>query len=206
MDPKRIVRDGYDRLGDAYRSWSDEEGGAVRRWFLDEIASRLGAGDRVLELGCGPGVDAVELARGRSYTGVDLSPVMVETARRRVPEGTFLVGDLTAVSLPPASFDAVVALYVFGHLAAEEHVPALERSFAWLRPGGVLCASFPTSADPGSVQEEFVGVPMFFGGIGVEATREALRASGFELELDEVREEREPDGIASFWWVVARKP
>jgi len=206
MDAKRIVRDGYDRLGDAYRSWSDEEGGAVRRWFLDEIGSRLGAGDRVLELGCGPGVDAVELARDRSYTGVDLSPVMVETARRRVPEGTFLVGDLTAVSLPPASFDAVAALYVFGHLAAEEHVPAIQRSFAWLRPGGVLCASFPTGADPGSVQEDFVGVPMFFGGIGVETTREALRASGFDLELDEVREEREPDGIASFLWVVARKP
>jgi len=206
VDPKRIVREGYDRLGEGYRSWSDAEGGAVRRWFLDEIGSRLRPGDRVLELGCGPGVDAVELARGRRYTGVDLSPVMVEAARRRVPDGTFLVGDLSSVVFPPGSFDAVVALYVFGHLPAEEQAGAIERAFAWLRPGGVLCASYPRGVDPGAVQEDFVGVPMFFGGIGVHATRRALREAGFVPELDEVREEREPDGVASFLWVVARRP
>src|SRR5207249_7625335 len=120
---------------------SDAGTGEVRRWFLDEIGSRIEPGDRVLELGCGPGVDAIELASERRYTGVDISPVMLDAARSRVPDGTFLVGDLMTTELPPASFDAVDALYVFGHLPGEEQARAIGRVFGCLAPGGVFGAS-----------------------------------------------------------------
>jgi SAM-dependent methyltransferase len=206
MDPKRIVEEGYDRIGERYREWSAASGGEVRRWFLPEVLSRLPPGARVLELGCGPGVDAVALAQGRRYTGVDLSSVMIAAARRRVPSGTFLKADLSSVRLPPSTYEAVVAMYVFGHLPGDEHVTAIERAFTWLRPGGVLCASYPTGSDPGAIEEDFIGVPMFFGGIGREATEEALRRSGFRTELAELKREEEDGGAVTFLWVIARKP
>lgn len=55
-DPKRIIEDGYDRIGPQYRPWSDEAmPDDVRGEYVKEALSRLAAGADVLELGCGPG-------------------------------------------------------------------------------------------------------------------------------------------------------
>jgi SAM-dependent methyltransferase len=203
-DPKRIVREGYDAIGAAYRPATDEPGG-TRAWFLGETLARIPADADVLELGCGPGWDATALADGRRYTGIDLSTTMLALARERVPTGTFLEHDLTSLEMPDASFDAVVSMYVFGHVPAAEHVPAYSRVATWLRPGGVFCASFPLT--PGDdVEVDWLGVPMFFGGIGREATEESLRAAGFDVELAEVRENPDPmGGTEAFFWVIARR-
>jgi SAM-dependent methyltransferase len=205
-DPKRVVAEGYDRIGDRLRDWFDETAGELRRAYLPEIFARVPEGSDVLELGCGAGVDAIELARGRRYTGVDLSQTMISLARERVPSGTFIQADLAEVAFPPDSFDAVVSFYVFGHVPAAEHVPAFRHVFEWLRPGGVFCASVPSGAHDG-MQEEFIDVPMYFAAIGREATEDGLRDIGFDLELSEVREEMEPTGeTISFRWIIARKP
>ena len=204
-DPKQIVREGYDILGEAYRPATDEPDESTRAWFLVETVARIPAGAGVLELGCGPGWDAIALADGRSYTGVDVSTTMLALARERVPSGTFLEHDLTTLELPESSFDAVVSLYVFGHVPGAEHRSTYRRVASWLRPGGVFCASFPLT--PGDdVEDDWLGVPMFFGGIGREATEVGLREAGFELELAEVRENPDPEGgTEAFFWVIARR-
>ena len=178
---------------------------STRAWFLVETVARIPAGAGVLELGCGPGWDAIALADGRSYTGVDVSTTMLALARERVPSGTFLEHDLTTLELPKSSFDAVVSLYVFGHVPGAEHRSTYRRVASWLRPGGVFCASFPLT--PGDdVEDDWLGVPMFFGGIGREATEVGLREAGFELELAEVRENLDPEGgTEAFFWVIARR-
>lgn len=204
MDPKRIVREGYDRLGEAYRCAAEPEGG-TRRWFLDEALARIPGGADVLELGCGTGIDAVELAAGRTYTGVDISGAMIAATATRVPDATLIQADLTALELPPGSFDAVVSLYVFGHLPAGDHRPTFARVARWLRPGGRLFASFPTGADD-DVEDDWMGVPMFFGGIGTVATEAGLRDAGFELEVSTARTDADPNGgTETFLWVIARK-
>lgn len=206
IDPKRIVAEGYDRIGAAYRSWADAPGSEVRRWFLSETLVRIPPGSDVIELGCGPGIDAVALAEGRRYTGIDISGVMLSIAQDRVPSGVYLHRDLAAVEEPADSVDAVVALYVFGHLPAGEHAPTFARIFRWLRPNGVFCSSFPVGEDD-VIEGNWLGVPMYFGGIGRDATEAALERIGFCLEVAEVKEEHEEDGsTVAFLWVVARKP
>ena len=69
IDPKRIVAEGYDRLGPAFSTWVAENPAEVRSWFLREVLARLAEGSHVLELGCGPGTAATELSAGRRYTG-----------------------------------------------------------------------------------------------------------------------------------------
>src|SRR6266496_914553 len=121
MDPKRIVADGYDRMGREFSVWNSERPPEVRRWFLEEVLARLPGGSAVLELGCGPGRDAAELSAGRRYIGVDLSPVQLSIARRRAPHATFVVGDFTSLAFRPGSFDGVVAFY-----RSEEHTSELQ--------------------------------------------------------------------------------
>ena len=147
-DPKRIVAAGYDSIAETYRDWAEADAWPRLEW-LALLEAELPDGSAVLELGCGAGIDAIELAEGRRYTGVDLSETMISLARGRVPSGTFVRGDLASVAFPQAAFDAVVSLYVFGHVPASEHVPTFRRVFEWLRPGGAFCASVPSGAHDG---------------------------------------------------------
>jgi cyclopropane fatty-acyl-phospholipid synthase-like methyltransferase len=172
------------------------------------VLARLPEGSTVLELGAGPGTEAAALTDGRRYMGVDLSREQLAIAKRRVPHTTFLVGDFTSMSFHPASFDGVVAFYVFMHVPHEERVPAFERIFAWLRPGGRLMLSLPTIEAEDRV-EEWLDVPMFFAGITPSMSERLLRQTGFHLELSEVRQEEGVDdgyGPVEHHWVIARKP
>lgn len=204
--PKRVVADGYDRLGPAYAAWDAQNGPEVRTWFLGEVLARLGSGTNVLELGCGSGPAAAALSAGRRYVGVDLSRVQLTIAHRRVPDATFIRADFTSLGFRPASFDGVVAFYVFMHVPRDELRPAFERIFRWLRPGGRLMLTLGT-IDAEDRVEEWLDVPMFFAGLSSEAHQRLLRETGFELELSEIREEIEARyGPARFQWVIARKP
>jgi SAM-dependent methyltransferase len=163
LDPKRIVEDGYDRIARRYAEWASG-GDEVRAWFLDEVLQRLPTGSEALELGCGSGTAAAALADGRSYTGVDLSAGQLAIARERFPDLTFLRGDLTTISFPDGAFDAVVAFWVFNHVPRAEQAPAFARIFRWLRPGARLMLSLGAGDADDAVQEDWLGVPMFFSG------------------------------------------
>jgi cyclopropane fatty-acyl-phospholipid synthase-like methyltransferase len=206
LDPKRIVADGYDRMGPAFSTWNAERPPEVRRWFLREVLARLPEGSSVLELGCGPGTDAQELAATRRYVGVDLSRVQLSIARQRAPHATFIVGDVTSMAFRPASFDGVVAFYVFNHVPLDEVAPTFARIFAWLRPGGWLMSSLLTTEADDRV-EEWLDVPMFFAGARPDSYDRLLSEAGFELELFEIREEVDPRyGSADHRWLIAKKP
>jgi cyclopropane fatty-acyl-phospholipid synthase-like methyltransferase len=206
-EAKRVIADGYDRMGRAFAEWNDAQPAEGRQWFLHEVLGRLPPGSTVLELGCGPGTDAVELSSRRHYVGVDLSPVQLSIARDRASSGMFVVGDLASIAFRPASFDGIVAFYVFNHVPLREVRPAFEAALTWLRPGGYLMlAGVPTMADDDRVEEWF-DVPMFFAGIEPHLHERALHDAGFELELCEVRFPMQVSwGLSEPLWVIARKP
>lgn len=209
IDPKRIVAEGYDRLGPAFSTWVAENPAEVRSWFLREVLARLAEGSHVLELGCGPGTGATELSAGRRYTGVDLSRVQLAIAQRRVPHARFVRADFTTMLLRPASFDGVVAFYVFNHVPQEELAPAFARILYWLRPGGRLMLSLGTSDNAGEIEPDWLGVPMFFAGFTPETNERLLTESGFDLEVSEIFDENTAGpsgGPERFHWVIAKKP
>jgi cyclopropane fatty-acyl-phospholipid synthase-like methyltransferase len=206
-DPKRVVADGYDRMGLEFSAWNAKRPSNVRRWFLGEVLARLPEGTSVLELGCGPGTDAAALSAGRRYVGVDLSHVQLSIARLHVPHTTFVEGDFTSMSFLPTSFDGVVGFYAFNHVPLEEVAPTFERIYTWLRGGGRLMTSLLRSEAEDRV-EEWLGVPMFFAGSTPDSGERLLHETGFDLEMSEVREEGVDDGYGpvTSYWVIARKP
>jgi SAM-dependent methyltransferase len=205
-DPKRIIEIGYDRIGERYRPWSEVAmPNDVRGEYLGEVLARLTENADVLELGCGPGADAVQLARGRHYVGVDLSSVQLDIARAYVPDGTFLHADFTAVEFPGESFDAVVSFLVFNHVPAGEQGPTFRRIHTWLRPRGLFCASLGAGRHDDMVEDNWLGVPMFFASNSREENQRLLHEAGFQLERSELRTEQEEDGEVTFHWVIARK-
>jgi SAM-dependent methyltransferase len=102
-------------------------------------------------------------AAGYAVTGVDLSAVQVERARRLVPTARFLHADAGEVSFPASSFDAVVSLYALIHMPLDEQPRLLRRIGRWLRPGGWLLATTGHHAWTGS-EDNWLGgeAPMWW--------------------------------------------
>jgi SAM-dependent methyltransferase len=119
---------------------------------------------RVLDVGCGVGTTAIEIAKrfGATVTAVDIAPVMLERARRNVVDAdagervTVVEGDILALDLPDESFDVVIAeavtMFVDRARAAAELVRVT-------RPGGrVLATEFFWRQPPtGEAKEIFLG-------------------------------------------------
>ncbi len=206
MDPKQMIEQGYDRLAPTFEDW-DSGSEAVLEWFFDELLRRLPARADLLELGCGAGAAAVVLSDGRSYTGVDLSGGQLAIARDRLPNATFLQADFTQLTFPDEAFDGVVSFFVFNHVPRAELAPTFARVFRWLRPGGRFMLSLGIGDSDDEIEEDWLGVPMFFASFDPPTNERLLREAGFELELSETKTQiEEGEGAATFHWVIARKP
>jgi SAM-dependent methyltransferase len=204
-DPRtQIVADGYDAIGETFAEWRTRIVGDPRREWEDELVSRLEPGARLLELGCGAGTpETRRLARQFAVTGVDVSPRQVDRARAALPEAEFVCADFTELELPAGSFDAVASFYVFNHVPRELLAPLLERIHGWLVPGGWLLCALGASDNPGWIGE-WLGAETFFAGFEPEVNSQLVREAGFAIERDEVVTFEEPEGPASFHWVLAQ--
>jgi len=99
---------------------------------------------RILDAGCGTGRVAIELARrGYDVVGIDVEPAMLDTARAKAPELSWILGDLSHAELPPSSFDVALAagnVMIFVQLGTEAAV--VDTLARVLVPGGLLVAGF----------------------------------------------------------------
>lgn len=200
-DPMRIVREGYDAIGEQYHAWSHDSPTRIR--YVERLRDRLPAGSLVVELGSGPGDPATRmLAERHRVIGVELSWGQIEIARRKAPGASFVQADMTRLAVRPGSVDAVASFFATGHVPAAEHAAFYARVASWLRPGGVLLTTAPRTPGDG-VEEGWLGTSMFFGGIGREATVEALEAAG--LEVESVDDVDEGDGERFLWITATRR-
>jgi SAM-dependent methyltransferase len=120
----------------------------VRLTHWQELFS-IAPGQRVLDAGCGNGEYTV-LAR-QATAGVwafDLSPRMVDNARRRLIRNNLeieelTVGSVTSISYPDNSFDVVLCMGVIQHVPDRARQSAVNELGRVLRPGGRLYISGP---------------------------------------------------------------
>jgi SAM-dependent methyltransferase len=133
---------GVQRGADYDARWAEM---AARGEAVHGEADRIAAyGPRsVLDAGCGTGRVAIELARrGLDVVGVDLDVRMLDEARAKAPELTWVLGDLVDVALG-RTFDVVAMpgnVMIFVRPGTEAVVVAnLARHVA---PGGLLIAGF----------------------------------------------------------------
>ncbi len=206
-DPKVIVARGYDAIAERYLAWSATVRVAERKRYTQRLLNALPSGATILELGCGAGMPTTQrLAARFVVTGVDLSPRQIALARQNVPGVTFRVGDMTALSFPAETFDAVCAFYAITHVPREEHANLLARIASWLRPGGLFVASFSHTGDVGGIEDDWLGAPTYFSGYDAATNQALVRQTGLVIEQAQAETDSEFDRPATFLWIVARKP
>ena len=157
------------------------------RQLLDEIATRDGI---ICDLGCGPGHVARYLhERGANVIGIDLSPGMIEQARKLVPGVRFETGDMRALDAADGAWQAIVAFYSIVHLTADELPDVFREWHRVLAPGGVAVVSFHIGTEVVH-RDEWWGheVDVDFRFFQTAQVTAALEQAGFVVERVDERE------------------
>ena len=104
---------------------------------------RANGGGPVADVGCGPGRITAHLrSLGVDAFGIDLSPRMIEVARREHPGLPFEVGSMTQLDLADDALAALIAWYSIIHVPDDAIGAVLAGFRRVLRPGGLLLLGF----------------------------------------------------------------
>lgn len=148
------------RRSKAYFDWQRQFSNAH---FWERIGHVDLRGKRILELGCGHGALAVEMAEkgAASVHGLDLEPQFIDFANRNLSTGHPDISDRVSFAVKriediEGTFDMLVSKDTFEHLAAPQS--AVDAAHRLLRPGGELVVGFsPLFYSPFGDHNQFTG-------------------------------------------------
>ena len=159
------TRRSYDTVAESYadlvRHFLDETPyeRAALALFADFV--RAAGGGPVADVGCGSGRVTAHLRQyGVDAFGIDLSPAMIEVARRDHPGLRFDVGSMTDLSLADGAVTGLVAWYSLIHIPDDEIGAVLSHFHRVLRPGGPLLLAFHVGDDSRLKTQGYGGHPM----------------------------------------------
>jgi SAM-dependent methyltransferase len=141
------TRDSYDAVAASY---ADETRDLLDRLLhvragvvlFAELVRAIGGGP-VADIGCGPGHTTALLRElGADAFGIDLSPAMIDVARREHPDARFEVGSMTDLDLADDSLAGVLAWWSLIHIPDQAVPGVLEQFHRVLRADGVLAVGF----------------------------------------------------------------
>jgi ubiquinone/menaquinone biosynthesis C-methylase UbiE len=141
-----VFRRPLERMFDRLAPTWETRIGPHHLWALDLALEDVVSPERILDLGTGTGVVARALAERypeADVVGIDLSPAMIEEARRKLPQALaprvdFQVGDAAELVSPDGDFDLVVL---------SNMIPFFDELARIVEPGGRLVLSFSRGAE-----------------------------------------------------------
>lgn len=197
----RATRAAYDELAGAYdaaeRSLMAER--PVDLGHLFAFAKSVHAhrpGGLVGDVGCGPGQVARWMCElGLAVRGIDLSPRMIERARRNAPDARFIEGEAAELEEESGAWAGALVLGALWHAEAGERAVALGEVARVVQPGGALLYGWLSSGagqPSGTVYplEHWLGVkvalPVYL--CSIKAAALEVRRAGFEVVAATERE------------------
>ena len=156
--PEQIrAEDWAGEMGEKWNTYAEQFESMISA--CGEAAIAYGAfepGETVIDIGCGAGPSALDIAKrvapGGRVVGLDISPVLIDTARARAAASNadnvrFVVGN-AAICEPPDRFDTLFSR--FGVMFFEDSDGAFRNMARFVKPGGrlVLCVWGPPAENP----------------------------------------------------------
>ena len=208
----KAIRESYDSLADEYASriFHELQHKPLDRNLLDRFAANTSAHGEVCDIGRGPGHIARYLRdAGNSVFGLDLSPRMLEQARRFNPDISFREGNMLALDLQDATLAGIAAFYAIVNIPRESLPSVFREMHRVLEPGGLLLLAFH-AGDEIMHEDELWGrrISMDFFLLQPHAIRQSLEAVGFVIEEIIEREPYSPEVEyqSRRAYIFARKP
>jgi SAM-dependent methyltransferase len=172
--------------------------------FVDHIYAA--GGGPVADIGCGPG-HITDYLRGQGIEafGIDLSPTMVEVARREHPDLRFEIGSMTDLALADESVTGLLAFWSLIHVPDDAIATTFGHFRRVLRPGGPLLLGFHVGDRSDHKTEGYGGHPMnvYVHRRSPAQMSEWLREAGFTVEAELLLD---PGDTPSGAIIFARRP
>ncbi len=210
IDHVDMTRTAYDAVAHSYVELLRDELShkPLDRRLLDTFADMViaGGGTRVLDAGCGPGrVSEYLHGHGLTTVGIDVSPTMIDIARRGYPALQFDVGSILDLNLAGGSLEGVVAWYSIIHTPPKLLTVVFTEFWRVLAPGGLLLLSFQVGDERVRIEQAYGhAVAYDVYRLSPEEISDQLSKNGFQVE---VRVVRAPTGseLQPQAYIIARK-
>jgi cyclopropane fatty-acyl-phospholipid synthase-like methyltransferase len=152
----------------------------IERAWLDRFRALVPAGETVLDLGCGAGEPIARylIDQGHEVLGVDFAEPMLEIARARFPEASWINADMRALDLG-RRFGGIVAWDSFFHLTRDEQRAVIPRLGRHLVPRGSLLLTVGPS--DGEVTGTVEGESVYHASLSPEEYERLFRAAGLRV-------------------------
>jgi cyclopropane fatty-acyl-phospholipid synthase-like methyltransferase len=153
-----LAKAAYDLFGQGYlQTYPDDL--AQFAPLVDEFLTKVPAGGRILDVGCGNGAYvSYFLTRGFDAIGIDISETMLSEARRMVPADRLFLMDMFDIeSFPADSFDGIVSVTSMLYTSKKNHPEMLRQILRLLKPGGSLLLMMLEGMGEGLEKEEYQG-------------------------------------------------
>jgi len=191
-DNLRTIREDYDRLAEQYAIHiaGELQHKPLDRELLERFAAQVRGRGQVCDMGCGPGHVARYLHNaGVNIFGLDLSPGMLEQARKLNPGIRFREGNMLALDLPNASLAGIAAFYAIVNLPKDWLPVVFQEMLRVLQPHGLLLLAFHIG-DQVLQEEQLWGVRISMSFLLFELTeiQRILTQAGLLLEETVVRD------------------
>jgi ubiquinone/menaquinone biosynthesis C-methylase UbiE len=185
-DLTNSIRESYDRLAEEYarRIFDELQHKPLDRELLNRFAKQTGGKGDVCDMGCGPGHVARYLRdAGASVFGLDLSPGMLEQARKLNPDISFREGNMMSLVIPDGTLAGVAAFYTIVNIPRKSLQVVFREIRRVLQPDGLLLLAFHTG-DEVLHEDELWGKKIFLDFLLFPPSeiKLDLEAAGFTIE------------------------
>ena len=206
FDYLQVTREFYEDHAEEY---ARKTAGMFDQEWLDKFASLVRPNGRILDVGCASGRDSGWfVSNGFQVEGIDVSPALIERAKKAVPNATFSVMDLANLQYPPESFDGIWCSCVLLHIPRAE-APSVVASLARiLRSSGILYILVKEGKSEGLEQDARYGnATKFSSYFKVDELHEMIEAADLKIRLISDMHEKVDDYRASERiFALAQKP
>jgi len=150
----------------------------VRADFL----SLLPGGGKILDFGCGPGLDAKIFSdKGFHVIGIDLSVKLLEIAKKIAPKAEFKVMDMLDLKFNTGSFNGIWASASLLCFEKKEIPTIMKNLFKILKPKGILGIVVKEGEGEGFELDKRYSVEKYFSYYSLEEMNQYIREAGFTL-------------------------
>ncbi len=193
MDSPTI--DAYNKIAESYEQYN-----AVSIWTkqLEEFKKRI-SGKKVLEIGCGFGRDSINFS-DYEYVGIDASPKMIESAKKKYPNMDFRLMDFYKLDFSHNSFDGVLAIASLLHIPKKEIKEVIQSIIKLLKSNGVGLITMRKGEGEG--WREKSASKRYFAFYQIEEFKKILEESN--LAVLDIGETKEPDGTEWMYFFVKK--
>jgi len=103
----------------------------------------LNEGQKVLDIGCGPGLYLKDLEEKYQLSGLDISPAMIRIAQKELPNSKFFTGDFMKTNLGNEKFDLIYSIGVLIYFSRSSLPNLFKKVAHHLNTGGTFMLSYP---------------------------------------------------------------